>query len=354
VTGVLVEAAVADRGVSLDLSVPSGSVTGIVGPNGAGKTTLLQLVAGLLRPTTGSVRVGDRTLSDARRVVPAHRRRVALLTQRSALFPHLTVLENVAFAPRSAGASAAAARDRALVELEAAGCADLASRKAHELSGGQAQRVAIARALAGDPTVVLLDEPLAGLDVAVATEVRQVLAERLRGRTALFVTHEVLDLWTVADRVAVVDAGRVVEAGPVEDLLLRPTSAFLAHLSGLTLLSGTERDGELEIAPGILLQGLSDPGQPLTPGRRGLAGIPPEAVALHLEPPGGSPRNVLPAVIVALEPRGPVVRVRLAAAGQQLAADITTQSVAALGLAPGQAVWAVVKAVQVRLYGRLR
>jgi molybdate transport system ATP-binding protein len=353
-TQVTVEAGFVDRGVSIDLSVPSGSVTAIVGPNGAGKTTLLHLVAGLLRPTSGSVRVGDRTLSDARHVVPTHRRRVALLTQRSSLFPHLTVLENVAFAPRSAGAAPKDARERALEELAAVGCADLASRQALELSGGEAQRVAIARALAGDPLVVLLDEPMAGLDVAVAAEVRHVLAERLRGRTALFVTHEVLDLWTVADRVAVVDAGQVVECGAVEDLLTRPTSTFLAQLSGLTLMSGVERDGELEIAPGLLLQGLSDPGQPLTRGGRGLAGIPPEAVSLHLEQPGGSPRNVLSAVIVSLEPRGPIVRVRLEVASQHLAADITTQSVAALGLAPGQAVWAVVKAVQVRLYGRLR
>jgi len=351
-TQVIVDAALVDRGVSLDISVPAGSVTAIVGPNGSGKTTLLHLVAGLLRPTSGSVRVGDRTLSDTGRVVPTHRRRVALLTQRSSLFPHLTVLENVAFAPTASGASRAAARVRALQELAGVGCADLASRRAHELSGGQAQRIAIARALAGDPLVVLLDEPMAGLDVAVATEIRHVLAERLRGRTALFVTHEVLDLWTIADRVAVVDAGKVVESGAVEDLLIRPTSTFLAQLSGLTLLSGVECDGDLEIAPGVLVQGLSDPGQPLTHGGRGLAGIPPEAVALHLQQPGGSPRNVLSAVITSLEPRGAVVRVRLEVASQQLAADITTQSVAALGLHPGQAVWAVVKAVQVRLYGR--
>ncbi|HEY8662176.1 MAG TPA: ABC transporter ATP-binding protein, partial [Propionibacteriaceae bacterium] len=287
-----------------------------------------------------------------RRVIPTHRRRVALLTQRSSLFPHLTVLENVAFAPTASGASRAEARARALQELAEVGCADLTSRRAHELSGGQAQRIAIARALAGDPLVVLLDEPMAGLDVAVATEIRHVLAERLRGRTALFVTHEVLDLWTIADRVAVVDAGRVVESGAVDDVLLRPTSTFLAQLSGLTLLSGVERDGDLEIAPGVLLQGLRDPGQPLTHGSRGLAGIPPEAVALYLEQPGGSPRNVLSAVITSLEPRGAVVRVRLEVASQQLAADVTTQSVAGLGLHPGQAIWAVVKAVQVRLYGR--
>jgi molybdopterin-binding protein len=268
------------------------------------------------------------------------------------LFPHLTVLENVAFAQRATGASRAEALARARTELEGVGCEELSSRRAHELSGGQAQRVAIARALASDPLVVLLDEPMAGLDVAAAAEIRPILADRLRGRTFLLVTHEVLDLWTIADRVVVVDGGRVVESGPTEDVLARPTSPFLAQLSGVTILAGVESEGELEIAPGVRIHGLDDPAQPLTSGGRGLAGIPPEAVALHLERPGGSPRNVLAAVITSLEPRGPVVRVRLKVGSQQLAADITTQSAAGLGLAPGQPVWAVVKAVQVRLYGR--
>ena len=351
-SGIHVDAAVASRSVALELSVPSGSVTAVVGPNGAGKTSLLHLVAGLLRPTQGSVRVGDVVLSDARGVVPTHRRRVALLTQRSALFPHLSVLDNVAFAPRAAGTSRSDSRERALTELAGVGCGALADRAAHELSGGQAQRVAIARALAGDPLVVLLDEPMAGLDIAAAAELRAVLSERLRGRTSLLVTHEALDLWTIADRVAVVEDGRVVESGPTDELLARPTSHFLAQLGGITLLAGVGRGGDLELAGGLRVQGLSDDSQPLHEGRPALAGIPPEAVSLHLEPPGGSPRNALPAVISTLEPRGPVVRVRLAVEGQQLAADVTSQSVARMGLQPGSEVWAVVKAVQVRLYGR--
>jgi len=348
----VVDATLADRRAAFDLSVPSGSVTALVGPNGAGKTSLLHLVAGLLRPTTGAVRLGERTLSTPSTLVAPHRRHVALLTQHSSLFPHLSVLENVAFAPRAAGASRAEAARRASTELAAVGVESLASRRAHELSGGQAQRVAIARALAGDPDVVLLDEPMAGLDVAVAGEIRHVLSERLRGRTALIVTHEVLDLWMIADQVAVLDGGRVVEAGPTEQTLLRPTSPFLAQLSGIALLVGVERDGDLEIAPGVRIHGLDDPAQPLARGSQGLAGIPPEAVALHLERPGGSPRNVLPAVITSLEPRGGVVRVRLEVASQQLTADVTSQSVAGLGLREGLPVWAQVKAVQVRLYGR--
>ncbi len=351
-SGILVAASVASRGVALELSVPAGSVTAVVGPNGAGKTSLLQLVAGLLAPTEGVVRVGDQLLSDARRVVPTHRRRVALLTQRSSLFPHLSVLDNVAFAPRAAGAHREAARERAMAELAGVACAALSGRAAHQLSGGQAQRVAIARALAGDPLVVLLDEPMAGLDIGAAAELRTVLAERLRGRTSLLVTHEALDLWTIADRLAVIEGGRVVESGPTQALLARPTSPFLAQLSGVTLLAGVAHEGDLEIGDGLRVQGLGDDAQPLHEGRPGLAGIPPEAVSLHLEPPGGSPRNVLPAVVRSLEPRGPVVRVRLDVAEQQLASDVTSQSVAGLGLRPGVAVWAVVKAVQVRLYGR--
>ena len=348
-----IRAGIASRSVDLVLTVPAGAVVAVVGPNGAGKTSLLHLVAGLARPTSGDVRIGDRLVADASTSVPTHLRRVALLTQRSALFPHLDVLENVAFGPRAAGSSTLAARSRALIELDAVGCADFASRRPHELSGGQAQRVAIARALATDPDVVLLDEPLTGLDVGVASEVRHTLAVRLRGRTALLVTHEVLDIWTIADRVAVLTDGRVVETGPTADLLARPTSAFLARLGGTNLIPGVATgDGALEVAPGVVLRGLSDPDQPLVLGEPGLASVQPEAIGLHLADPGGSPRNVLAAAVVGVEPRGQVVKVHLRVAGHALSADLTAQAVAELGLRPGSSVRAAVKATQVRLYGR--
>ena len=352
-TTLQVRAGVRSRGVELDLEAPAGSVTAVVGPNGAGKSTLLQLVAGLLRPSTGSVRIGGRAVSAPEHVVPPHRRKVALLTQRTALFPNLDVLANVAFGPRAGGASRRTARERALRELEAVGCAGFAARRAHELSGGQAQRVAIARALATDPEVVLLDEPLAGLDVAAAAEVRHTLALRLRGRTALLVTHEILDIWSIADRLAVLDEGRLVAIGVAAELLTRPTVPFLAQLAGTNLLTGTGRDGGvLAVAPGLALHGQSDPDQPLAPGLPGLASIQPAAVSLHLTAPAGSPRNVVRSVVTAVEPRGDVVRVRLEVSGQPLAADLTAQSVAELRLRPGIPVWAAVKATQVRLYGR--
>ncbi|MGB7964090.1 MAG: ATP-binding cassette domain-containing protein [Propionicimonas sp.] len=351
--GVTVRAAVQPRGVDLDVTVPAGSTTAVVGSNGAGKTSLLHLVAGLLRPTSGTVHIGDREVSRPDRLLPPHLRRVALLTQRSGLFPHLDVLANVAFGPRAAGVSTAAARDRAMLELDAVGCAAYAARLPHELSGGQSQRVAVARALATDPEVVLLDEPLAGLDIGVATEVRHTLAERLRGQTALLVTHEVLDIWAIADRLAVLAEGRLVEAGPAAELLIRPTSPFLARLSGTNLFTGTgSATDALEVMPGLVLHGLGDPDQPLALGRPGLARIEPSAVSVHLTAPGGSPRNVMSAVVTGIEPRGAVVRVRLTARGQPLAADLTAQSVVELGLHPGLTVQAVVKATQVRLYGR--
>ncbi|MFZ0531500.1 MAG: TOBE domain-containing protein, partial [Propionicimonas sp.] len=233
-------------------------------------------------------------------------------------------------------------------------CAGFAGRRVHELSGGQAQRVAIARALATDPEVVLLDEPLAGLDVAAAADVRHALAVRLGGRTAVLVTHEVLDIWTIADRLAVLAHGRVVEIGPAPDVLTRPRSAFVARLSGTNLFTGTGAvsGGGLVVAAGLELRGLSDPDQPLTPGRPGLATIAPSAVSVHLVAPGGSPRNAWPAVVTGIEPRGDQVRVRLEVGGQPLLADLTAASVAELQLRLGREVWAVVKATQVRLYGR--
>lgn len=352
-TAVGVHAAVATRCVELAIDVPPGTVTAVVGPNGSGKTTLLHLVAGLVAPSAGTVRIDDATVAGGSVHVPIHRRRVALLTQRPSLFPHLDVLANVMFGPLAGGASRAAARARALTELDAVGCGAFVDRRPVQLSGGQAQRVAIARALATDPKVILLDEPLAGLDVAVGAEVRHTLAARLRGRTALLVTHEPLDIWTIADRVAVLDAGRLEAEGPAQELLTRPTTGFLARLSGTNLLAGRADGADaLELAPGFLLRGLPDPDSALTPDAPALASVAPAAISLHRAEPGGSPRNVLPATVVSVEPRGQVVRVHLELCGHSVSADLTPQSVAELGLAPGLPVRAAIKATQVRLYGR--
>lgn len=350
---VLVHAEVAAREVNLELELPAGSLTAVVGPNGSGKTTLLHLIAGLVRPSAGRVSIGNRLVSGPGTFLAPHLRRAVLLTQDTALFPHLNVLNNVAFGPRAGGAGKAQARSRAREELAAVGCEDLAARGPGELSGGQAQRVAIARALATDPEIVLLDEPLAGLDVTAAAEVRHHLSRRLRGRTALLVTHEVLDIWTIADRIAAIDQGKVVQTGG-RDQLRRPSSSFLADLGGTNLFTGTAGSaGELRLESGLQLRGLADPDQPPEPGRSALATFEPAAVSLHLSAPGGSPRNSLAATIIGIQPRGPLVRVQLAGGGQRFAADLTAPAVAELELHPGSQVQAVIKATQVRLYGDL-
>ncbi|MCX6398928.1 MAG: ATP-binding cassette domain-containing protein, partial [Propionibacteriales bacterium] len=189
----LIEATVADRGLDVTFEVAEGETVALLGPNGAGKSTTLAVLAGLLRPDTGRVVIdGDEVTGPGRWVRP-HARRTALLAQEAMLFPHLSVLDNVAFGPRSTGAGRREARATAEHWLAEVDAGDLASRRPAQLSGGQSQRVAIARALAADPRLLLLDEPMAALDIDVAPALRQLLRRVLADRTTVIVTHHVLD-----------------------------------------------------------------------------------------------------------------------------------------------------------------
>lgn len=341
-----VEATVDPRGVTLDVRLPTGTVTAVVGPNGAGKSTLIHLVAGLLRPPRSRVHLDGRDVTR----LPAHRRRVALLEQQPLLFPHLTVLDNVAFGAEARGAGRRAARERAHRELAAVDAAPLARRRPRTLSGGQAQRVALARALATDPDVVLLDEPFAALDVDAAAELRVLVARRLAGRTALLVTHDPLDLWSLADRVLAMQDGHVVTQGPVTEVLTRPGTGFLARLSGMNLVRGVVR-GPVVRAGSVDVAGRWDPTRPAH--REALAVFDPAAVALFRHPADGSPRNSWPVAVRTVVPQGHRVRVLLELDdGQPLAADLSAQGVAALAVRPGERLVAQVKAAQVTLYGR--
>ena len=174
--------------------------------------------------------------------MPAHARGVAMLSQQAMLFPHMTAAANVGYAPRCKGQSRSAARATAHRWLEAVGAADLAERRPAQLSGGQAQRVAVARALAAEPRLLLLDEPMAALDVTAAPALRRLLREILRdnGRTAIIVTHDLLDALAIADKVIVVEGGRVVESGPVRRVLSAPRSGFAARIAGVNLVSGVD------------------------------------------------------------------------------------------------------------------
>lgn len=337
------------RDVSVELSVAAGETLALLGPNGAGKSTLLAAVAGLVRPADCRVGLGSRTLADVRQGrpyvwTPPHRRSVGLLAQDPGLFPHLSALDNVAFGPRCRGVSRSLARLAAAEWLDRVGLAGAGSRRPHQLSGGQAQRVAVARALATDPEVLLLDEPLAALDVDVTPALRQLLRAVLVERTAVIVTHQVLDAIMLADTVAVLEDGRLVEHGPTREVLTRPHSDFAARIAGLNLVTGHWEAEGVRTAQGRLIHGrCADPPALGTPV---VAVFRPAAVAIYEDELPGSPRNSLPVTVSALEPRGDLIRVR--AGG--LHADITPGAATELGLAPGRRVQYVVKAAEVDIY----
>ncbi|MGV0793718.1 sulfate/molybdate ABC transporter ATP-binding protein [Mycolicibacterium sp. XJ1819] len=346
-TGISLRAVVENRGVDIEFEVAAGEVLAVLGPNGAGKSTALHVIAGLVRPDSGVVRVGDRVLTDtgAGVHVATHARRVGLLLQNPLLFPHLTVAANVAFAPCSRRP------EHWLAQVDAA---DLAQRRPRQLSGGQAQRVALARALAAEPDVLLLDEPLAGLDVAAAAAVRKVLRRVLArdGRSAVLVTHEVLDVLTLADRVLILESGRVVETGSAATLLATPKSRFGARFAGVNLVGGTAADGGvLSTGFGTVWHGVA--ASDVVAGEKAVALFSPAAVAVYRDEPHGSPRNTVAVTVAELDSRGSSIRVR----GEDqpdgapgLAADITADSAAELRLAPGDRVYFTVKAQEVTLY----
>jgi molybdate transport system ATP-binding protein len=320
----------------------------------------LHLVSGLVRPDAGVVRLGERVLTDtaAGIAVPTYDRRVGLLLQDPLLFPHLSAVANVAFAPRSRRRGRAAARDVALRWLREVDAEAFADRKPRQLSGGQAQRVAIARALAGEPDVMLLDEPMAGLDVAAAADIRSVLRRVLarNDRAAVLVTHDVLDVLTLADRVLVIERGRVAEAGPVTGVLAAPRSAFGARIAGVNLVNGVvEADGVLRSTTGQRWYGV--PADDVKIGQPAVAVFTPAAVAVFADPPQGSPRNVFALTVAELDTRGTAIRVRAEAQADGapgVAADVTPEAVADLRLVPGARFWFAVKAQEVAIHGAHR
>ncbi|MFJ4655982.1 sulfate/molybdate ABC transporter ATP-binding protein [Nocardia sp. NPDC088792] len=440
-SGLVLSATLAQRDFQVELRVPPGEVLAILGPNGAGKSTLLDMVAGLLVPDSGRLTLNGEVLTDiaAGIAVPPHRRSVSLLAQDALLFPHMSVRANVAFGPRSRGMRGHRADTVAQEWLRAVDMWDFAGRPPDSLSGGQAQRVALARALAVRPEVLLLDEPMAALDVTAAPAMRTLLRRVLRpnpvsesalaitddapstlsgaavagkaagapgpagkagaggvglgarggaasprtvraaggagaagtagraGRIAgvrefgrpvvtILVTHDIIDAVTLADRVAVIESGRVVESGPVATVLARPRSRFAARIAGVNLIVGTGAGGETAGLVAVIdgdttVTGRSE--DDVVPDSRAAAVFSPAAVAVHREHPEGSPRNVFRVRIAELEDRGGIVRVRAedgqgATAG--LAADLTPAAAAQLDLAPGMDVFYAVKATEVEVY----
>ncbi|MFL5845253.1 MAG: ABC transporter ATP-binding protein [Solirubrobacteraceae bacterium] len=336
-------------GLEVSFTVGPGECLALAGPSGAGKTTALRVLAGLLRPTAGSIHAGEAVWLDTCRGidVPAERRRVGMVFQDHALFGHLSAWRNVAYAlhdcPRSQR------RTAALMLLARLGLEQRAEAKPRELSGGERQRVALARALARDPAVLLLDEPLSSLDARTRATASAHLAATIRQTAAptILVTHDFTEAAQLAGAIAVIDGGRIVQRGTADELAAAPASAFVADFTGAVVLTGEAEDTMVRLQGGGELA-------TTTPARG------PVAVTLHpwdvaIDPPdtlgAGSARNRLAATVTTVTTLGSRVRVGLDA-GQPLVAEITPDAARAMGLAPGTPVVAVVKASALRVVAR--
>ncbi|WP_069815140.1 ABC transporter permease [Streptomyces sp. TP-A0874] len=325
----------------LELEAEPGTTIAVVGPNGAGKTTLLRALLGLTPRAGAELRLGDSDVTG----LPPHRRRIAWVPQDGALFPHLTALANTAYGLRSRGVPRAEARQVAQEWLDRLGVGHLAHRRPGQVSGGQAQRVALARALATHPRLLLLDEPLAALDQTTRAQVRHTLRRHLDayGGVCLIVTHDPVEAVSLADRVLVLDEGRVLQDAPPGEVTRRPRSPWVARMLGRNAWPATATETGLELPEG----GALTVAEPLPPGTRALAVIAPEAVAVHRERPSGSPRNVWPGTVRELTAVGSRLRVLIASElTPDLIAEVTPQAATELGLADGVGVWASVKATE--------
>jgi iron(III) transport system ATP-binding protein len=237
----------------VDLSVESGEFVGVLGPSGCGKTTLLRLIAGFERPDAGGIEIDGTVVAGPRRNVPPEQRRIGMVFQESALFPHLDVADNIGFGLPRRGRGERVAELVALV-----GLAGLQRRMPHELSGGQQQRVAVARALAPDPALILLDEPFSSLDATLRAQLRGEVRDILQaaGATAVFVTHDQGEALEISDRVAVMRAGRIEQVSTPDELYLRPVNRFVAGFVGeANLLPGEVRRGEVQTLAGRFRSG---------------------------------------------------------------------------------------------------
>ncbi|MFI8360637.1 ABC transporter permease [Streptomyces sp. NPDC085612] len=328
----------------LTLDAEPGTTIAVVGENGAGKTTLLRALLGLTPRAHAALRLGDTDVT----ALPPHKRQVAWVPQDGALFPHLSALANTAYGLRARRVPRAEARREAQDWLDRLGVGHLAHRRPAQLSGGQAQRVALARALAARPRLLLLDEPLAALDQTTRAHVRHTLRTHLAGfgGVCLIVTHDPVEAVSLADRVLVLADGLALQDAPPAEVSRHPRSPWVARMLGRNAWPGTASADGLALAGG----GRLVVAEALPEGAPALAIIAPEAVSVHRERPGGSPRNVWPGTVREITAVGSRLRVLVSSAGApDLVAEITPEASAELGLADGTEVWTSVKATEVTL-----
>lgn len=334
--------------VDLDLDVPDSSVTAILGPNGAGKTTVLRCLAGTIGLDAGRIQLGGRVLDDPSdpTFMAAEQRRVGFVHQDLLLFPHLSVVDNVAFGLRSRGARRDHARKRATEWLDRVGLADQSGARPGMLSGGQAQRVALARVLVTEPDLLLLDEPLAALDAGTRGIMRRDLHRYLDdfAGPAIVVTHDPLDAMALADHLVILESGAVTQSGGMGDVTSRPRTPYVADLVGTNLISGLAQGHEVicDGATVVVAEPLAGPA---------FVTISPSSLTIHAETPRGSARNTWRGHICGIEQLGNRVRILLEGA-PVLVAEITPASLAHLHLQVGSDVWVSVKATEVKAYLR--
>ena len=387
--------------LDVKLALAPGEVLALLGPNGSGKSTVLELLAGLTTPDSGTVTLDGAVLTAAGRFVAPEKRAIGLLGQEPLLFPHLSARNNIAFALRVGDAHlhAAEARDQADRWLDRVGLAGFGGSKPGALSGGQQQRVALARALAAGPRVLLLDEPMAALDAETAPLMRQLIREQLAdtGTSAIIVTHDIVDAVVLADRVAVLHDGALIDVGTTAAVLAAPRNPFVAALAGVNLVVGTTQNGRVVAPDGrifwvrpadaavLTFAGPTPPAAeasagpataagPATPAGPAI-GIPaspvlaaaltssepnapaaavfrPASVVVQTERPRhASPRNVWSARVTGIEPGSGGVRLRTSG-DPEVIAELTPAAVADLGLQLGSTVWLSVKATEVSAYRR--
>ena len=330
--------------LEVEVTAAPGSVLALLGPNGAGKTTVLRAIAGLQPIEVGRIELDGVELDSPSTgaFVAAEDRSIGYLFQDYLLFPHLSLLENVAFGLRARGKERPLETARGWLERMELG-AFLSGRPA-QLSGGQAQRVALARALAPEPRLLLLDEPLAALDASTKVMIRRELKrhlDRFEG-ISLLVTHDPVDAAALADSVLVIEGGRVVQGGTIPEITARPRSRYVADLIGVNLWRGQARGGEVKVGGGSIYAADTLDGDVF-------ALVHPRSVSLYAGRPNGSPRNVWRGSAASLDSIGDRVRVRVEGP-VSLVAEITNAALADLGLVGGEEVWVSFKASEVDVY----
>ena len=330
--------------LDVELHIPPGRTVALLGPNAAGKSTAVGAIAGLRPLDEGNVCLGGRDLDvpAAGIFVPPEERHIGVVFQDYVLFPHLTVVDNIAFGLVAHGARRAASRVQARTMLDRFDLGGLSDRRPGDLSGGQAQRVALARALVTDPELLLLDEPLAALDVTTRAKLRRLLSDHLsefRG-PRLLITHDPTEAFLLADEVHVLEHGVVTQVGTPDDIRLRPQTSYVADLAGANLLNGTAAGGVMTLeAHTLTIADTSVSGAVL-------ATIQPRAISLHRNQPEGSPRNAWQTVIGRIEHYGDRVRVQVVEP-LPLTAEITPGAEEALRLVEGERVWVSIKATEI-------